>query len=146
MTKVNFSGRKKARRLLVQAMYQWQVASAPIHQIEAEFIADNDMSKVDREYFSDVLRGVPREKEAIDAQLDIYLDRPTSELTPIELAVLRIGSFELAHRIDVPYKVIINESIDLAKSFGATDGHKYVNGILDKLAQKLRITEIRGPR
>ncbi|MFC3678711.1 transcription antitermination factor NusB [Bacterioplanoides pacificum] len=140
------AARRKARRFAVQAIYQWQLAGANLAAIEAEFRTDNDMSKVDLEYFHDILHGVPREKSELDAKIEKLLDRRLDELTPVELAILRLGAYEMVHRLDVPYKVVINESVELAKTFGATDGHKYVNGILDKLAQRDRMVEIRGPR
>ncbi|UTW47596.1 transcription antitermination factor NusB [Bacterioplanoides sp. SCSIO 12839] len=138
------AARRKARRFAVQAIYQWQLAGANLAAIEAEFRTDNDMSKVDLEYFHDILHGVPREKADLDKKIEPLLDRRLDELTPVELAILRLGAYEMVHRIDVPYKVVINESVELAKTFGATDGHKYVNGILDKLAQRDRMVEIRG--
>ena len=144
--KTSPAARRKARRFAVQAIYQWQLASANLASIEAEFRTDNDMSKVDLEYFHDILHGVPREKSELDAKIQPLLDRRLDELTPVELAILRLGAYEMVHRLDVPYKVVINESVELAKTFGATDGHKYVNGILDKLAQRDRMVEIRGPK
>lgn len=140
------AARRKARRFAVQAIYQWQLAGANLAAIEAEFRTDNDMGKVDLEYFHDILHGVPREKAELDAKIEKLLDRRLDELTPVELAILRLGAYEMVHRLDVPYKVVINESVELAKTFGATDGHKYVNGILDKLAQRDRMVEIRGPK
>ena len=144
--KTSPAARRKARRFAVQAIYQWQLAGANLAAIEAEFRTDNDMSKVDLEYFHDILHGVPREKSELDKKIEPLLDRRLDELTPVELAILRLGAYEMVHRIDVPYKVVINESVELAKTFGATDGHKYVNGILDKLAQRDRMVEIRGPK
>ena len=144
--KTSPAARRKARRFAVQAIYQWQLAGANLAAIEAEFRTDNDMSKVDLEYFHDILHGVPREKSELDKKIEPLLDRRLDELTPVELAILRLGAYEMVHRIDVPYKVVINESVELAKTFGATDGHKYVNGILDKLAQRDRMVEISGPR
>tara|TARA_A100001015_G_scaffold283849_1_gene349578 strand:+ start:795 stop:1256 length:462 start_codon:yes stop_codon:yes gene_type:complete len=138
------AARRKARRFALQALYQWQVSGSGLGDIEAEFRTDNDMSKVDDEYFHDILHGVPKEKSALDEKIQPFLDRRLDELTPVELAILRLGAFEMCHRIDVPYKVVINEAIELAKTFGATDGHKYVNGVLDKLAQRERMVEIRG--
>ena len=128
----------------MQALYQWQVSGSGLADIEAEFRTDNDMSKVDVEYFHDILYGVPKEKSQLDEKIQPFLDRRIDELTPVEMAILRLGAFEMCHRIDVPYKVVINEAIELAKTFGATDGHKYVNGVLDKLAQRERMVEIRG--
>ncbi|MEK9766382.1 MAG: transcription antitermination factor NusB [Thalassolituus sp.] len=138
------AARRKARRFAVQALYQWQLAGSSLSEIEAEFRTDNDMSKVDLEYFHDILHGVPKEKGRLDDKISPFLDRRIDELTPVELAILRLGAFEMCHRIDIPYKVVINEAVELAKTFGATDGHKYVNGVLDKLAQRERMVEIRG--
>ena len=138
------AARRKARRFALQALYQWQVSGSGLGDIEAEFRTDNDMSKVDDEYFHDILHGVPKEKSVLDEKIQPFLDRRIDELTPVELAILRLGAFEMCPRIDVPYKVVINEAIELAKTFGATDGHKYVNGVLDKLAQRERMVEIRG--
>lgn len=142
--KPNPAQRRKARKLALQALYQWHVAEQPVTQIEAEFLTDNDMAKVDQEYFSDVLRGVPRQKSDLDEHIVKYTDRGVDEMTPIELAILRMGTFELIHRIDVPYKVIINEGVELSKMFGANEAHRFVNGVLDKLAQDLRITEVKN--
>ncbi|HIF49322.1 MAG TPA: transcription antitermination factor NusB [Cytophagales bacterium] len=132
------------KRAALHCRYQWQVSGSGLGDIEAEFRTDNDMSKVDDEYFHDILHGVPKEKSVLDEKIQPFLDRRLDELTPVELAILRLGAFEMCHRIDVPYKVVINEAIELAKTFGATDGHKYVNGVLDKLAQRERMVEIRG--
>lgn len=140
------AARRKARHFAVQALYQWHMAGAALSQIEAEFRTDNDMSKVDVEYFHDILHGVPREKSNLDNKIQPLLDRRMDEMTPVELAIVRLGAYEMVHRIDVPYKVVINEAIELAKTFGATDGHKFINGVLDKLAQRERSVEIRGPK
>ena len=108
------------------------------------FRTDNDMSQTDTNLFSEILRGVVSKSTERDEAFSPFLDRALDDLDPIERAVLRIGSFELIHRIEVPYRVVINESVELAKIFGATDSHKYVNGILDKLAQRVRMVEIRA--
>ncbi|MFQ3231013.1 transcription antitermination factor NusB [Reinekea sp.] len=142
--KLNPAQRRKARKLALQALYQWHVAETPVHQIEAEFLTDNDMTKVDKEYFCDVLRGVPSRKTELDEHIEKYIDRGLKDLTPVELAILRMGTFELVSRIDVPYKVIINEGVELSKAFGANEAHRFVNGILDKLAQELRIAEVKA--
>ncbi|GGY54619.1 N utilization substance protein B [Bacterioplanes sanyensis] len=144
--KPSAAARRKARRYAVQAIYQWHLASADLAQIEAEFRTDNDMSKVDLEYFHEILFGVPRHKAELDQQLAPLLDRELSEMTPVELSILRLAAFEMLHRLDVPYKVVINESVELTKTFGATDAHKFVNGVLDRLAQRVRTVELRGPR
>jgi N utilization substance protein B len=136
--------RRSARKFAVQAVYSWQMAGQPINEIEAMFRTDNDMSQTDTPLFSEILRGVSSNSTELDKAYEPFLDRALDDLDPIERAVLRIGSFELIHRIEVPYRVVINESVDLAKVFGATESHKYVNGILDKLAQRVRMAEIRA--
>ncbi|MCF7980950.1 MAG: transcription antitermination factor NusB [Pseudomonadales bacterium] len=136
------AARQKARRLALQALYQWQMADASLSSVEAEFREDNDMKVVDQEYFCELLHRIPAQVSRLDDLITPHLDRALNELTPIELTILRIGAYELADRKDVPYKVIINEGVNLTKAFGATDGHKYVNGVLDKLARELRSNEI----
>ncbi|CCK77632.1 MAG: transcription antitermination factor NusB [Oleispira antarctica] len=143
--KASPAARRKARSFALQAIYQWHMAGADLAKIEAEFRADNDMSKVDLEYFHEILHGVPRELSALDNIISPLLDRNTEELTPVELSILRLATYEMLHRIDVPYKVVINEAVELAKSFGATDGHKYVNGVVDKVAQQVRTVEVKQP-
>ena len=113
-----------------------------VTEIEAEFRIDYDFEHVDLDFFQAVLRGVVTQHNALDAYLEPLLDRPLNQLDPIELAVLRLGLFELRERIDVPFKVVINEAVSLAKKFGATESHKYVNGVLDKAARGLRSVEI----
>jgi N utilization substance protein B len=135
--------RRRARALAMQGLYQRHFSKASITDIEAEFIVDNDMSKVDLLYFRDLLRGVHREQSDLDKLLESYLDRPIQEVDPIELAIVRMGAYELKCRLDVPYKVVINEGIEMAKRFGGTEGHKFVNSILDKLSHRLRLAEIR---
>jgi N utilization substance protein B len=134
--------RRKARHYGMQALYQWHMAGASLGLIEAEFRADYDFSHVDLEYFQSLLHGVPACVDELEATLEPLLDRKLSDLDPIERTLLRMGTFELAHRPDVPYKVVINEAVSLAKKFGATDGHKYINGVLDKVARQLRKVEI----
>ena len=138
--------RRNARSYALQALYQWEMAGQPINEIEAQFRVDNDMKDTDVKLFSELLHGIAQQKSELDKSYSGFLDRQLDELDPVELSVLRIGAFELAHRIEVPYKVAINESVELAKVFGATDSHRYVNGILDKLAQRARMAEIRAKR
>ena len=133
--------RKKARNLLVQALYQWQISDYPVNAIEAQYRADNT-GKIDWDYFHEVLSGIAQSADKLDEGFTPLLDRDIAQLNPIELAILRLGSFELANRIDIPYRVVINEAIELAKKYGATDSHKYVNGVLDKLARQYRQVEI----
>ncbi|KPQ26838.1 MAG: transcription antitermination factor NusB [Marinobacter excellens HL-55] len=136
--------RRRARGLAMQGLYQRHFSKSPISDIEAEFMIDNDMSKVDLMYFRDILRGVHREQSELDKLIEPYLDRPLKEVDPVELAIVRLGAYELKHRIDVPYKVVINEGIEMAKRFGGTEGHKFVNSVLDKLSQRLRLAETRS--
>ena len=135
--------RRRARALAMQGLYQRHFSKTPIADIEAEFMVDNDMSKVDLMYFRDLLRGVHREEAELDRLLEPYLDRPLKEVDPVELSIVRLGAYELKHRIDVPYRVVINEGIEMAKRFGGTEGHKFVNSILDKLSRRLRMAETR---
>lgn len=140
------SARRKARQLALQALYQWQMTQAPLMAIEAQFKADNDMAKVDAGYFHLILHGVPSQISTLDAAMTPLLDRPLTQLDPVELAALRIGCYELISHRDVPYRVVINEAIELVKKFGAQDSHRYINGILDKLALQLRAEEVRSHR
>ena len=138
------AARRQARTLAMQALYQWQLAGQPINEIEAQFRVDNDFSTVDSAYFREILHGVPAHKSEIDEAFAGLLDRPLDELDPVELSILRLSTFELLKRVDVPYRVVINDGIELAKVFGATDGHKFVNGVLDKLAPTLRAAEVQA--
>lgn len=135
--------RRRARALAMQGLYQRHFSKSSITDIESEFIVDNDMSKVDAAYFRDLLRGVHREQAELDRLLEPFLDRPIHEVDAIELAIVRLGAYELKHRLDVPYKVVINEGIEMAKRFGGTEGHKFVNSLLDKLSHRLRLAETR---
>jgi N utilization substance protein B len=134
--------RRKARHYALQALYQWQMTGTALHAIESEFRADYDFTHVDQEHFERLLHGIPAEVDALEAALAPQLDRPLDELDPVELTVLRMGVYELMHCIDVPYKVAISEAVALARKFGATDGHKYINGVLDALATRCRPVEV----
>ncbi|MEP6390038.1 MAG: transcription antitermination factor NusB [Halioglobus sp.] len=134
--------RRKARHYGMQALYQWQMAGASLTDIEAEFRTEYDFSHVDLEYFQALLHGVPAQADVLEDVFEPMLDRKLDDLDPIELTLLRMGTFELKDRVDVPYKVVINEAVALTKKFGATDGHKYINGVLDKVAHELRKAEI----
>ncbi|PTS85983.1 transcription antitermination factor NusB [Pseudomonas sp. HMWF032] len=136
--------RRQARSLAMQALYSWHMAGQSLNEIEAQFRVDNDFSTVDGAYFHEILHGVPRQKPEIDGAFESLLDRPLEEIDPVELSILRLSTYELKNRIDIPYRVVINEGIELAKVFGATDGHKFVNGVLDKLAPRLRADEVRA--
>ena len=126
----------------MQALYQWHMAGASLGQIEDEFRDEYDFGHVDLEYFQALLHGVPACVDELEEVLAPLLDRKLDELDPIERTLLRMGTYELKERIDVPYKVVINEAVALTKKFGATDGHKYINGVLDKVARQLRKVEI----
>ena len=132
------AARRKARKLAVQAVYSWQLSQNTFTDIEAQYLTDTDTSKVDVDYFLELLRGVGSYYKSLDESLEPFLDRPFKDLDPVEMAVLRIAAFELRERMDVPYKVAINEAIELAKSFGADDSHRFVNGVLDKAVDSLR--------
>jgi len=136
--------RREARKLATQALYQWHMASHSLNEIEAQFRVDNDFTDVDGAYFREILHGVPASKTEIDAVLKPCMDLALEELDPVELAVLRLSTWELLKRVDVPYRVVINEGIELAKVFGSTDGHKFVNGVLDKVAPNVRAAEVKA--
>lgn len=140
------AARRKARRFTVQALYQWQMTGANIGEIETQFRVDNDMRKTDVAYFRELLHEIPKCVNELDDTFRPLLDREIKDLDQVELAILRIGTYELSKRPDIPFKVAINEGIELAKYFGATESHKYVNGILDKVAQRLRIAEMKAGR
>ncbi len=144
---INVATRRKARHYAMQALYQWQMAQAPLNVIETEFRTDNDMSHVDVAYFHDILHGVPAKLAELEDAFSGYLtERSVTELDPVTLALLRMATYELKFRIDVPYKVVINEAVALAKKFGATDSHKFINGVLDKAAATLRKVEVAAAR
>ena len=134
--------RRKARHYGLQALYQWTLSGASPSDIEAEFRVDNDCRHTDGEYFSAVLKGVVDDVDGLESLFEPALDRTLDELDPIERNLLRLGTFELRDRIDVPYKVVISEAVALAKKFGATDSHRYINGVLDKVARELRQVEL----
>jgi len=137
------NARTKARRNVVQALYQWQLSGGNLADIQAQFLSEYDMKKVDVEYFKELFRQVPLRLHELDDHLLPFLDRPVDEVDPVERAILRLATYELEFCLDVPYRVVINESIELAKRFGAEHGHKYVNGIVDEVAKKLRAVEMK---
>lgn len=134
--------RRKARHFGLQALYQWTLSGAALADIEAEFRVDNDFRHTDGDYFTAILKGVTSDVDALEALFSPALDRSLNDLDPIERNLLRLGAFELRDRIDVPYKVVINEAVSLAKKFGATESHRYINGVLDKVARDLRTIEL----
>ncbi|MCF2857951.1 transcription antitermination factor NusB [Pseudoalteromonas sp. SMS1] len=132
------AARRKARVLALQAVYSWQLSGNPIADIEQQMLIENDVSKIDVEYFKDLARGVAVNHKQLDEAIAPHLSRPFDDLDMVELATLRVSAYELKFREDVPYKVAINEGIELAKMFGAEDSHKFVNGVLDKAVKKIR--------
>ena len=140
----NKSPRHRARELALQGIYQWRITSGDGAQIEKQIHAEKNLGRYDKELFSRLLRGALSRHDELEELLAPHLDRPLEELSPVEFAVLLLGAFELSQQPEVPYKVIINEAVELAKTFGGTDGHKFVNGVLDKLAPQLRALEFSG--
>ena len=138
-------GRKRARQAAVQALYQWQLTAQQPGDIERLFLHDQDLKGVDHEYFRCLVREVPLHLAELDARLAPHLDRTIEEIDPVERAILRIGACEFAYHPEIPYRVVLNEAIELAKTFGAEHGHKYVNAVLDKVAAGLRQDEVSPP-
>jgi N utilization substance protein B len=135
------SSRSKARRFALQALYQIQLTGCSAAAAEQQFLDDHDMKRVDVEYLHALLDGTSVHRDELVSLITPTLDRAFSDLDPVEVAILYIGSYELVHRIDVPYRVVINEAVELARQFGATESHKYVNSILDRLARAHRLHE-----
>ncbi|HEY4127489.1 MAG TPA: transcription antitermination factor NusB [Gammaproteobacteria bacterium] len=133
--------RAKARRLALQGLYQWQLSGTPAGELIAELNASQNIKDVDAEYFEALVRGVIADSSALQALFQPNLDRPAEQVDPIERGILLIGTFELKDRIDVPYRVVLNEAMELAKGFGAEDSHKYINAVLDKTSAGLRQAE-----
>lgn len=140
------SARRRSRELALQGLYEWLVGGAEAGVIDAHMREQDEFRLADSAHFDALLHGCIREAAALDEVLARHVDRKTTELSPVEHGVLLIGAYELAHCIDIPYRVAINEAVELAKSFGGTDGHKYVNGVLDKAAAALRPTEVQARR
>jgi N utilization substance protein B len=138
------AARSRARRRAVQALYAWELGGNPMRKVIEDFRHEQDMHIADLEYFQDLLRGVESHRLELDAGLAPFLDRDMERVDPIERAVLRLSAFELKYRPDVPYRVVLNEAVEVTKRFGSEQGHTYVNGVLDKLAGALREVEKRG--
>ena len=140
------SSRRRSREFALQGLYEWLLSGSEASVIEAHMREQDDFKKADAAHFDALLHGCVVEAADLDAVLARHVDRKTSELSPIEHGVLLIGTYELKHCVDIPYRVAINEAVELAKSFGGTDGHKYVNGVLDKAASELRPVEVQARR
>ncbi|MDP1863068.1 MAG: transcription antitermination factor NusB [Thiobacillus sp.] len=134
--------RKIAREFTLQGVYAWLVGGADITLIAANLQEDPQFKRVDEAYFRTLLYGVIKDEDLLSTRIALCLDRPIAELSPIERGILLIGAYELVSCLDVPWRVAINEGVELAKKFGGTDGHKYINGVLDKFAQDVRAVEI----
>ena len=140
------SARRRSREVALQGLYEWLISGSEAGVIDAHMREQEGFDKADAAHFDALLHGCITDAAELDAVLARHVDRKTTELSPIEHAVLMIGAYELKHCMDVPYKVAINEAVELAKSFGGTDGHKYVNGVLDKAAADLRPAEVEAVR
>lgn len=138
--------RARARRRALQAVYAWQMSGGLVEQVIAQFAHEQAHEIADLEYFDDLVRGVVKHRASLDEALIGYLDRPVEEVDPIERAVLRLSAYELIHRLDVPYRVVLNEAIEIAKRFGSEHGHTYVNGVLDKASADWRPAEFGAAR
>ncbi|MBW8366631.1 MAG: transcription antitermination factor NusB [Arenimonas sp.] len=138
--------RSRARRRALQAIYAWQLSHTAIAKVIEQFQTEQDMEVADQEYFEDLVRGVEANLGTLDEALSHFLDRDIAQVDPIERAVLRIAAYELRHRVDVPYRVVINEAIETTKRFGSEHGHTFVNGVLDHAAAQWRAAEAQAPR
>jgi N utilization substance protein B len=138
------SARHNARSYAIQALYEWLISGNDMQTIKAHFLNDYDFKKTDKKYFETLLKDVIEKHELLDQNLLPHLDRALNELDPIELCVLRTAMFELIEQPEIPYRIIINEAVELAKKFGVTGGYKYVNGVLDKAAKKIRPDEYKS--
>jgi N utilization substance protein B len=141
---IDLAARSRARRRALQALYAWQMSGSAMKAVIEQFRHEQDMEVADLEYFQDLLAGVEQHVAELDEALKPYIDREVEQIDPVERAALRIAAYELKYRPDVPYRVIINEAIEVTKRFGADHGHSYVNGVLDKLATQVRVVEKQG--
>jgi transcription antitermination protein NusB len=135
------SPKAMARRSAVQAIYQWQLTGCDLLEIERQFVEEHGLGRGELPYFQELLHNVPKALGIIDAALTEFTSRPVAQIDPVERAILRISTYELLQRPEIPYRVVVNEGINLAKEFGATQSHKFVNGLLDKIARKHRAVE-----
>ena len=138
--------RSRSRSLAVQALYQWQMAGQDVGDIVHQFMLDQDNKTFDTQYFDELVRGVPARLDVLDEALGDCIDRKLEAVDPVERAILRLGAYELIEHPEIPYRVVINEAVELAKTFGAEKGHRYVNGVLDKAARALRPLETSARR
>jgi len=134
--------RSRARRFALQAIYQWQMTGNDLKNITDQFLEEQDVKRFDLDYFSDLLRGVAMNVDECDALIKPFITRPIEQIDPIERALLRLATFELKEKQEIPYRVVINEAIELAKKFGAEQGHRFINGVLDQVATEIRAVEV----
>lgn len=144
--KAGGKNRRKSRELVVKAVYRGMLNASDLKQIFRDMAEDPDYNKADEEYFRHLLESVTTHIEALDTKLADFIDRPIAELSPIEHAILRTSGCELIYDLSIPYRVVINEGVELAKLYGGIDGHKYINGVLDKLAANVRASEVQASR
>ena len=141
MSGLNISKRRKARFLAVQALYQWQMNESELAEVELQFNQFNDMTKVDIDYFKQLVYDIPKHASELNAALEKYSDRLVTDMNPIDVQILSLAAYELMYCLEVPYKVAINEALDLARTFGSDESRKYINGILDSIASEHRQAE-----
>jgi len=138
---VSAHARARARRYAMQALYQWDLSGTDLPVIRRQFLEAEDFTRTDQAYFVELLSKIPNQVDVVDENISAFIDRPIAQLDPVERAILRIGIYELLYRLDIPFRVIINEAVQLSKKFGAEQGHAFVNGVLDKAAHKIRTAE-----
>lgn len=144
MTKIKVYARRKAREFALQGLYQWIVTKHELPYIEAQFMAEKKIKKTDVTYFQELLHEIPKNISHIDSIFSPLLDREIGQINPVELTILRMGTYELLYRLDIPAPIVINEAVELGKTFGADGSFKYINGVLDKLSKKVRQSEKRN--
>jgi len=138
------SSRTRARRLALQGLYEWQVSDNKPAEIETQYLIEKETGNVDVGYFRELIRKIPLHCDELDSHIAPLISRPLNEVDLVELAVLRLGTYELVFHPEIPYRVVINEAVELAKMFGADQGHRFVNGIMDRLAASLRSVEVQA--
>lgn len=139
---MTIKSKQQARKLAMQALYQWQISQTSLSEIERQFLDRNETSQFDQSYFHELLHQIPKQLSTVDQAYEGYLDRAIDSLDPVERAILRLSTYEMIERLEVPYRVVINEAVELSKSFGATGSHRYINGILDQVARVYRQAEM----
>jgi N utilization substance protein B len=139
---INARARHQARKFLIQALYQWQLSEDDLHEILVQYLTDMNPKRNDCAYFQETFKAIAHQRHDLDNHIKPYLDRDINEIGPIEISVLRLAAYEFKDRLDIPYKVVLNEAIELAKIFGPEESYKYINGVLDKLVSQYRTAEI----